>query len=210
MLVKHKMTANPITVTPTQTISEVLDLMATHDIHRLPVVDGNKLVGLVTQGVVQENSPSHLTTLSIHEMNYLLSKTKVKDIMIKKVFTVGPDALIEAAADLMQTQDIGCLPVVGENQVLLGIITIGDILDAFVDFFGYHEPGTRVVLEVKEDKVGTLAAVAEVFANADISISHFIVSAASTHEFVLRVAETDKKKVEKLLESAGYTVISVS
>ena len=95
MLVKHKMTVNPTTVTPNQTVSEVLDLMATHDFHRLPVVEGNKLVGLVTQGVVQENSPSHLTTLSIHEMNYLLSKTKVKDIMIKKVFTIGPDALIE-------------------------------------------------------------------------------------------------------------------
>ena len=69
MYVKNKMTINPKTVTPDQTISEVLDLMHEFKIHRIPVVEKGKLVGLVTQGVVQENTPSHLTTLSIHDMN---------------------------------------------------------------------------------------------------------------------------------------------
>jgi len=209
MLVKHKMTTSPICVGPEQTISEVLDLMSNHDIHRLPVVENGKLVGLVTQGVVAENSPSHLTTLSIHEMNYLLSKKKVKDIMIKKVVTISPDALIEEAADTMEVKDIGCLPVIAKDSTLLGIITTGDILSAFVQFFGYHEDGTRVVLDISENKVGVISELGKVFADAGINVSHFLISSMSDNEFIIRVDEPDKKKVEKLLESKGFTVVSV-
>ncbi len=210
MLVKNKMTTNLITIRPDQTISEVLDLMENHDFHRLPVVENGKLVGLVTQGVVASNSPSHLTTLSIHEMNYLLSKTKVKDIMIKKVVTISPDSLIEEAADIMEVKDIGCLPVVDKDNTLLGIITTGDILKAFVEFFGYHEQGTRIVLDVRENKVGIISALAQVFTDANINISHFLTSSIATNEFILRCDETDKKKVEKLLESHGFKVVSIS
>ena len=209
MLVKHKMTASPITIGPDQTISEVLDLMNTHDIHRLPVVDNGKLVGLVTQGVVTENTPSHLTTLSIHEMNYLLSKTKVKDIMIKKVVTISPDALIEEAADIMEVKDIGCLPVVAKDSTLLGIITTGDILAAFVHFFGYHEEGTRIVLDISENKVGVISELGKVFADAGVNVSHFLISSMADNEFIIRVTDPDKKKIEKLLESKGFTVVSV-
>jgi len=209
MLVKHKMTADPICVGPHQTISEVLDMMSNHDIHRLPVVDNGKLVGLVTQGVVAENSPSHLTTLSIHEMNYLLSKTQVKDIMIKKVVTIFPDALIEEAADIMELKDIGCLPVVSKDNTLLGIITSGDILSAFVDFFGYHEEGTRVVLDVSENKIGVISDLAKVFADAGINISHFLISSTQDNEFIIRCDDPDKKKIEKLLEAKGFTVVSI-
>ena len=210
MLVKDKMTTDLITVDPDQTISEVLDLMSSNDIHRLPVVAQGKLVGLVTQGVVAENSPSHLTTLSIHEMNYLLSKTRVKDIMIKKVVTINPEALIEAAADIMEIKDIGCLPVISKDNTLLGIITTGDILKAFVHFFGYHEAGTRVVLEIKENKVGVISALAKVFADAGINISHFLTSSSITNEIILRCDEVNQKKVEKLLESHGFKVVSIS
>ncbi|MCK7472078.1 MAG: CBS domain-containing protein [Desulfomicrobium escambiense] len=72
------MTVNPACIHPDQTISEVLDLMHDHSIHRLPVIERGRLVGLVTEGVVAENSPSNATSLSMHEINYLLSKTKVK------------------------------------------------------------------------------------------------------------------------------------
>lgn len=210
MYVKNKMTVNPICVTPDQTISEVLDLMHEHKIHRLPVVEKGKLVGLVTQGVVQENSPSNMSTFSIHEMNYLLSKTKVKDIMIRKVVTISADAVIEEAADTMEKKDIGCLPVVGEDNSLLGIITTSDILKAFVDLFGYHQKGTRIVVDVPEDKVGVITELSSVFTDNDISISHIAAYRNKANEFVMRVEETDKAKVRSLLEAKGFIVISVS
>jgi len=205
MYVKNKMTVNPKTVTPDQTISEVLDLMHEFKIHRIPVVEKGVLVGLVTQGVVQENSPSHLTTLSIHEMNYLLSKTKVKDIMIKKVVTVGPEALVEEAADIMEKKDIGCLPVVGDSNVLLGIMTTSDILKAFVDLFGYNQQGSRVTFLVN-DQVGAFAAFTKLFADNGISISHFT---NQGNEVMIRCNELDKKKVRELLEKNGYTLTSI-
>ena len=205
MYVKNKMTINPKTVTPDQTISEVLDLMHEFKIHRIPVVDKGKLVGLVTQGVVQENTPSHLTTLSIHEMNYLLSKTRVKDIMIKKVITIGPEALVEAAADTMEKKDIGCLPVVNESNELLGILTTSDILKAFVEMFGYYQEGTRVTVLI-DDRVGEFAAFTKLFADNNISISHF---ANHGNEVVIRCNELNKKRVSDLLEKNGYTITSI-
>ena len=205
MYVKNKMTINPKTVTPDQTISEVLDLMHEFKIHRIPVVDKGKLVGLVTQGVVQENTPSHLTTLSIHEMNYLLSKTRVKYIMIKKVITIGPEALVEAAADTMEKKDIGCLPVVGAANELLGILTTSDILKAFVEMFGYYQEGTRVTVLI-DDRVGEFAAFTKLFADNNISISHF---ANHGNEVVIRCNELNKKHVSDLLEKNGYTITSI-
>ena len=205
MYVKNNMTVNPKTVHPDQTISEVLDLMHEFKIHRIPVVSDGKLVGLVTQGVVTENSPSRLSTLSIHEMNYLLSKTKVKDIMIKKVITVGPEALVEAAADIMEKKDIGCLPVVGDSNVLLGILTTSDILKAFVELFGYNQEGTRVTVLIN-DRVGEFAAFTKLFADNHISISHF---ANHGNEVVIRCNELDKKKVRDLLEKNSYTITSL-
>ena len=205
MYVKNNMTVNPKTVHPDQTISEVLDLMHEFKIHRIPVVSDGKLVGLVTQGVVTENSPSRLSTLSIHEMNYLLSKTKVKDIMIKKVFTIPPEALAEEAAFVMEQKDIGCLPVVGEGNVLLGILTTSDILKAFVNILGYNQRGSRVAIQVV-DGIGVFAELTKLLADNMISISHL---ANRDTEIIFRCDELDQKKLRKLLEANGYNIISI-
>ena len=206
MYVKNRMSVDPKTIRPEQSISEVLDVMHEFDIHRLPVVVEGKLVGLITQGVVQENSPSNLSTLSIHEMNYLLSKTKVKDIMIKNVITAKPDTLIEEAAAIMYQKDIGCLPVVGEANVLLGILTTGDILHAFAELFGYHQGGLRVAVRVEQDQVGILADLTTLFAENKLNITHFT---TYDREVVLRCTDYDPKRLRKLLSDKGYNVISI-
>lgn len=208
MYVKNRMTVNPFTVGPDQTISEVLDLMKDHEFHRVPVVEKGRLVGLITNTTIQANTPSHLTTLSIHEMNYLLSKTKVSDIMIKRVFTVGPNATVEEAADTMEKKDIGCLPVIGDDNVLLGIITTGDILKAFVELMGYNfKNSTRLTVTFPEDKPGVLADFAKVFADNDISLTHVSLLSSGFH---VRCNSTDKKFLKKLLEDKGYRVEDIS
>ncbi len=206
MYVKKMMTINPKTVSPEHTVSEVLDLMKEFDIHRLPVVVKGRLVGLITQGVVQENTPSNLSTLSIHEMNYLLSRTTVKDIMIKDVVTTSADALLEVAADVMYQKDIGCLPVVGDSDVLLGILTTGDILKAFSDIFGLNQDGLRVAVEVSKNKVGVLAEFTKLFADNDINISHFT---NYDNEFVMRCSSRSKEDLEKIIKDKGYKIISI-
>lgn len=209
MYVKNRMTTDLIVVEPNQTISEVLDLMQEHNIHRVPVVVDGKLVGLVTQGVVLKNSPSSASSLSIHEMNYLLSKTKIKDIMIKNVITIEPDALLEKAADMMHSHDIGCLPVVEENNTLVGIITTNDILQAFVDLLGYHRTGTRIVLELEENKPGIMEGITHVLTQENINISHIAAHTNGDIVLVMRCDTTDRDFLKELLNKHGYKIISI-
>lgn len=210
MYVSNMMVTDLITATPEQTIAEVLDLMAEHDIHRIPIVQGQKLVGLVSETVVSQNSPSQASSYSVHELNYLLAKTKIADIMLKKVITIKPSALIEQAAEKMVKHDIGCLPVVDENYNLVGLITNNTILTAFTELMGLYEPGSRIVVAVPEDKPGVLAALSTIFAQANINLTHLAVHRShNLIEVVIRCNETNKEYVSELLTSQGYQVTSI-
>lgn len=138
MLVKERMTKGPITITKDTSFNEIVDLMKKHNIRRLPVVDGKRLVGIVTNRDVRTASASPATSLEIHELLYLLDRLKAKDIMIKKVITVGPDTPIEGAARLIIKYKVGGLPVVVDS-ILVGIITETDLLQQLVDLLEAKE-----------------------------------------------------------------------
>ena len=128
MYVKDHMTRNPQTITSDTVISKALEIMRKNDFHRLPVVDENgKLTGLITGGMVEEESGAKNTSLSIFELNYLLSKTAVADIMIRDVKTTTEDVFLEEAAQIMIDNDISVLPVVTADNTVTGIITEKDI-----------------------------------------------------------------------------------
>ena len=130
MFVRDNMTKDPVCITPDQTISQVVDLMSEKKLHRLPVVQGKRIVGLVTEGTISASGASKATSLSIYELNYLLSKTTVDTIMIRNVVTIQEDALMEDAAMTMLKNDIGCLPVVDANGEISGILTQNDVFNA--------------------------------------------------------------------------------
>ena len=112
MAVKDFMTRKVVYISPDTTIAHAADLMREQGLHRLPVIENDKLVGLVTEGTIAEASPSKATSLSIFEMNYLLNKTKVKDVMLRDVITVSKFASLEDATYLMYKNKVGILPVV--------------------------------------------------------------------------------------------------
>ena len=120
MYVKDHMTADPVTITPETSVSKALDLMQKGGFHRLPVVDENGVLkGLITEGIVSESSGSNRTSLSIYELNYLLSRMSVSEIMIKDVVTITEEKFVEQAAELMLDNSINVLPVVdGMNKVI--------------------------------------------------------------------------------------------
>ena len=126
-LIKDWMTKEVVVVTPDTTVPDAHRLMADKGIRRLPVMDGNKLVGIVTRGDVRGAEPSEATTLSIWELNYLLAKLKLSEIMTRKPVTVSPDATIGKGAQLMLDNKISGLPVVDGEGKLVGIITESDI-----------------------------------------------------------------------------------
>lgn len=126
-LVKDWMTSKVVTITPYTTLTEAHRLMTEYKIRRLPIVESKKLVGIVTRGDIRGAEPSAATSLSIWELNYILSRLRIKDIMTKNPITVGPDTTIEETANLMLEKKVSGLPVVDENDNICGIITESDI-----------------------------------------------------------------------------------
>jgi CBS domain-containing protein len=130
-LVRDWMTPDPITVDPQTTLPAAHKLMKESHVRRLPVVDKGHLVGIVTLGDLREASPTDATSLSIFELNYLLSHLTIEQIMTRDPYTLSPDTTIEAAARLMLEHKIGGLPVVDAGR-LVGIITESDIFRMLV------------------------------------------------------------------------------
>jgi CBS domain-containing protein len=126
VLVKEWMVTPVITVEASSPISAAHHLMKNNNVRRLPVLNHNKLVGIVTIGDVREASPSDATTLSIWELNYLWAQLTVEKVMTRNILTVTPDTPILDAAELMMEQKVSGLPVI-EGEKLVGILTESDI-----------------------------------------------------------------------------------
>lgn len=131
--VREWMTSPVISVPPNTPISSAHQLMKDNGIRRLPVVDHDQVVGIITLGDVREASPSDATTLSIWEMNYLWAQLTVEKVMSRKVITVRPDNLLLDIAQIMLDKKVSGLPVVDENGYLVGIITESDIFRMLVE-----------------------------------------------------------------------------
>ncbi len=125
-LVKEWMTPNPICASPSTTLPQAHQLMKEHRIRRLPIVDKGELVGIVTRGDVRGAEPSEATSLSIFELNYLVSKLTLDTIMTRDPVTVTPNTTLGEAARLMLFYTIAGLPVM-DNGKVIGIITESDI-----------------------------------------------------------------------------------
>ena len=134
--VKHWMTRDVITITPDTSLHEAHRLMTEKRIRRLPVVDRGKLVGIVTLGDVRSAEPSAASTLSVWEMNNLLAKLKVSEIMTREPVTISQEATISTVAEIMLEKKFSGLPVVDEAGKLVGIITESDIFRLVVREWG--------------------------------------------------------------------------
>lgn len=198
MLVRDWMSRDPQTVSPTTPVMEAMQRLRQESYRRLPVLQAGLLVGIVTDRDLKEATPSKATTLSVFELNYLLSKLAIREVMKTPVITIASDEPIEQAALLMETHCISGLPVVDDHQ-LVGMLTITDLLRAFVTFLGLREGGRRITLDIP-DTPGELARLAQVAPPANLVT---VVSAGlvegGLRRFVLRVtgegAETLKDRL---------------
>jgi acetoin utilization protein AcuB len=164
MLVGERMSKPVITISPETPIAEALNMMKVEHVRRFPVVKDGKLVGMVSDKDLLNASPSPVSSLSIWEMNYLLNKITVSEVMIKNVLTITEDTPIEQAARIMADNKVGGLPVMKDGGVV-GIITETDLFKMFLELMGAREPGIRVTCLVKE-KPGELARLTKAVAEA--------------------------------------------
>jgi acetoin utilization protein AcuB len=206
MYVRNRMTSNPYTIAFDAPVTEVIELMREKNLKRIPVIHGEKVVGMITQGDLQKVSPTKATTLSIFEINYLLSKTKVSDAMTKDVISISPDALLEEAAVLMRDNKISTLAVVKDGK-LIGIITESDIFDAFIDLLGFRDVGSRITIQAP-DTPGVLADITEIFRDLDSNITHVAAYRGSNgfSDVVIRTNTINTDAIEKRLDEHGYKI----
>ncbi len=211
MLVRTRMTANPIVVTPDTSFEDALQLLREKKVRRLPVVDkqGN-LVGIVVEKDLLYASPSPATSLSVFEVHYLLSKLQVKDVMTKRVITVGEDCPLEEAARIMVDHKIGSLPITRDRR-LVGIITETDIFRSMAEALGGREKGVRLAIRVQEVP-GELAKVAGTVAGLGgniIAVATFVASDTQHRDITMKVQGVKREDLVQALERCGVQIMDV-
>jgi acetoin utilization protein AcuB len=212
--IREKMQKNPITISPDASFYEARALIRDKGIRHLPVVDkSGHLVGLITDRDIREAAPSDATSLSVHELHYLLGKLKVSGFMKSKdkLITITSDIILEEAVQLMRDHKIGCLPVVEGNQ-LIGIITETDILDFVVDVFGLKLKGTRLTFAL-EDAPGKLHGVLDIMKIHNINIISVVTptfKVKGKRVVAVRIESHDCENIVRELKEKGYDVLSVN
>ncbi len=206
MLVREWMTPDPIVMDENTSIMKATQLMKEHKIHRIPIVRNGKLVGIVSDRDIKEAAPSKATSLDVHELYYLLSEIKVKDIMTRNPITLRPSDSVERAAVIMLENTISGLPVVDEGDRVVGMITQTDIFKVMISITGIHRGPVQVAIDV-EDKEGILAEVLEIIKGFKTRIVSVLTSEENVQpgrkEVYVRLTDMDDQEMERLVKGLG-------
>ncbi|WP_136796508.1 MULTISPECIES: CBS and ACT domain-containing protein [Desulfosediminicola] len=211
MYIGRIMHTDLVTVSPDTTLVEAKDILENKKIEHLLVVnESGKLVGILSDRDLKQNWASPATSLSTHELTYLLQKVLVKMIMVKTVVTIPVDTTIERAAYIMQQHNISALPVM-ENDELAGIITSTDVIEVLLDAVGMSDDSTRIGVFVK-DNMGVLAEVSAILRDEKVNIQSLLSWPEKKYpgvtQLVMRVAAKDGNKAIIALQEKGFKVKS--
>ncbi|MGB3712845.1 MAG: CBS domain-containing protein [Candidatus Promineifilaceae bacterium] len=196
MLVKERMSQPVISVAPDLPIMEALNLMKREQIRRAPVMKDGKMIGIVSERDLLDASPSDATSLSVWEVNYLLSRVPVSDVMTKDVLTLEEETPIEEAARIMVDNKLGGLPVI-RGKTVIGLITETDLFKCFLELMGARELGVRVTAMVV-DKPGVLAKITNTINDIEgnfISFGTFSGRDSSHREITFKVSGLNQDQV---------------
>ncbi len=155
MLVKNWMSKKVVTIDAEDSMSHAVRLLKEHQVRMLPVLKKGKLVGVVSDSDIKRASASDATTLDVHELLYLISKVKVKDIMSKDPITVPPDYTVEETAEVLMQHKISGVPVVDRGGDVVGIITRDDLFNVLISLSGLGKRGIQFAFKL-EDKPGSI------------------------------------------------------
>lgn len=211
MLVKNRMTHHPITVRPKTSLDDALRLMRESKVRRLPVLDDRgKLVGIVSEKQLLYASPSPATSLSIYEMNYLMARVTVDELMTRDVIITTEDCPLEEAARIMVDNNISGLPVM-RGDTLIGMITESDLFKTFLELLGARTWGLRVSVKVREAH-GVLAGLTQQISDhgADfVSLGTFWGDDLSNREIAFKVQGIDRATVEGICRELGAEIVDI-
>ena len=206
MRVGEWMTADPVTVTPDTPVLDALKLLGDHGFRRLPVVEGGRLIGITTSKDLKDAMPSKATTLSVWELNYLLSKLTVSEMMARPVVTASEHEDMEDAALRMQEHRVGGLPVLNDAGRLTGMVTVSDVLRAFTEILGLREGGVRLTLSMP-DVPGSLSRAVQALLPSNIISVATAGEVGGQRRFVIRVVGEGQRGAAQRVREAGIEVV---
>jgi acetoin utilization protein AcuB len=204
MFVGDRMSHPVIFVTPDTRVQDARQLMKQEGIRRLPVIENGKLVGIVTDYELLNASPSKATTLSVWEINYLLSKITVEEVMTREVVTISKDTPIEDAARIMADKGVSGLPVV-EGDKVIGIITETDLFRVLLELLGARDIGVRATFLIANQFT---SAFAKEKANI-VAMGAIHGDDPTTVKVMCKVAGLDKKQVQEIIEASAIKLIDI-
>jgi acetoin utilization protein AcuB len=203
MLVANWMSKNIITVDEKDSMQDAMKLLKENDIRMLPVMKKGKLVGIVTDRDLKRASASDATTLEIHELLYLLTRIKVKNIMTKEVITVPPDFTVEETALVLQKNKISGAPVVDSKGKVVGTITQTDLFRVLISLTGVAKGGIQFGLQI-EDRPGSIKEVADIirkFGGRMVSIlSSYDQVPQGYRKVYIRMRNIERSELQKLIQ----------
>jgi acetoin utilization protein AcuB len=213
MRVRDFMKKEVITVEPQMPILDALDIMKKNKIKHLPVTQKGKFKGFVTRGMLRDASPSGATSLSIHELHYLISKLTIEKIMLKKPITVSPDLPVEEAIWMGQEHGVSGFPVL-EDQNLVGIITQSDITGVVANALGVGESDSkRITIDASGKRFGYLKDLVQLLDSHNIPLLSMMGierSKKGNWYIILRLRTEDASAVAGDLRKNGFNVTDVT
>ena len=201
MLVKNWMSKKPITIDVNASMQDAIKLMKQENIKLLPVVQGDKLVGIVTDRDLKKASASDATSLDVHELLYLIMKIKVKDIMVKNPVTVSEDFTIEETAEILLDKKISGVPVMNKSGKITGVITKSDLFRVIISLTGIGQKGIQLAMQLKDDS-GSIKSVADIIRKYQGRIASILSSydrvPPGFRKVYIRFFDMDRGKLEEL------------
>lgn len=211
MLVKERMTPDPVTVTEDTTLPEALRLMRERKVRRFPVLGkAGQLVGVISEKDLLYASPSPATTLSVFEINYLIAQIKIGQLVSRELVTVGDDCPLEEAARIMVDRKISGLPVLHDSK-LVGIITETDLFKIFLELLGARERGLRLTLLVPNRK-GMLAKLTGAIATLGgdiVALGTFAGNTSDKGLLTIKVRDVDRQALLDALKPLSVEVVDL-
>lgn len=200
MKVKKRMAKKLVTTKKDATVADAINLMKKHSIRHLPVVEEGELLGWVTERDIRE---AYLASL--------IEQVSMGDIMIKDPIIISPEANLEEAAELLYRHGIGGLPVV-DNGKLVGVITVADIMAAFIEVMGILKESSRidVILKGKPHAFENVSKIIRDHGSEIISVGMSAHEDRSKRVYYLRLTKCDVHSLAKEIEAGGYKVVSMT
>lgn len=212
MLIQDWMAKNVMTVDENTSLMRATRIMKENNIRRLPVVSHGKLIGIITDRDVKDASPSKTTSLDIHELYYLLSEMKVKDVMTSGPLTLQGNDTLEKAAIIMLNSRISGLPVVDGSGHLIGLLSETDVLRGFIHMTGIKDHAIQYVFDLP-DAPGSVTTVTNTLKEHQARIISILTSFEDASEkmkrVAIRIASLDDAKEKELTDllKAKYKVV---